>query len=133
MMICIIMLCACGKESEGLEGHPEFLGKWQCAEAPLEHPDYYTGYLMWVINEDGSFTMYDAEAGNPGIQGNMQIVSDTELEFVCDTEEDFDPPVTWESMEETQVVSYKFTNDTEIQVTFASDEGDSTLVFSKAE
>ena len=133
MLLCIALLCACGKKTAGLENHPEFIGSWQCAEAPLEHPDYYTGYLMWVINEDGSFSMYDAEAGNPGIAGNLQIVSDKELQLECNTEDDFDPPVTWEDMEETQTVTYELVGENEIHVTFAAEEGNSTLAFYKAE
>ena len=131
MLICIMALCACGKKGEEIEGFSVFEGRWQCAETPLEHPDYYTGYLVWMINADGSFSMYDAEAGNPGIIGNVQVISDKELELRCDAEEYFDPPVTWESMEEMQVVSYKFTSDKELIVSLMSEEGKSTLVFTK--
>jgi len=133
MMLCIIALCGCGKKNAGLGNYPEFIGRWQCAEAPLEHPDYYTGYLMWVINEDGSFSMHDAEAGNPGIAGELQIISDKELQFVCNTEDDFDPPVTWEDMQETQVVTYELVEEKELHVTFVSEEGNSTLVFYKVD
>ena len=133
MLLCITLLCACGKKIVGLENHPEFIGRWQCAESPLEHPDYYTGYLVWVINEDGSFSMHDAEAGNPGIAGNLQIISDKELQLECNTEDDFDPPVTWGDMEETQIVSYELVGEKEIHVTFASENGNSTLAFYKAE
>ena len=132
-LIGIMMLCACGKKSEGLEANPEFVGRWQCAEAPLEYPDYYTGYLVWAIEEDGSFSMFDAEAGNPGIAGMIQNISENELELACNTEDDFDPPVTWESMGETQIFTYEFVTDQELRVTFASEEGDSTLVFTKSE
>ena len=133
MLICIMALCACGKKGEEIEGFSVFEGRWQCAETPLEHPDYYTGYLVWMINAYSSFSMYDAEAGNPGIAGEMQIISDTELELHCNTEDDFDPPVTWEGMEETQVVSYAFINDKEMQISLHSEDGNSTLVFSKTE
>ena len=133
VLICMMVLCSCGKKSEGLENISVFEGKWQCTETPLEHPEYYTGYLMLVINKDGSFSMYDAEAGNPGIKGTIQIISDKEIELRCNTEDDFDPPVTWESMEEMQVVSYKFTLDKELRVSLMPEEGKSTLVFTKLE
>lgn len=133
VLVCIALLCACGKKEESLASNPEFIGKWQCAESPLEHPDYYTGYLMWSINEDGSFSIYDAEAGNPGIAGKLQIISDKELQLNCNTEDDFDPPVTWEDIEETQIVTYEFVKENEIHVTFVSEEGNSTLVFYKVE
>ena len=131
VLICMMVLCSCGKKSEGLENISVFEGKWQCAETPLEHPEYYTGYLMWVINKDGSFSMHDAEAGNPGIKGTIQIISDKEIELRCNTEDDFDPPVTWESMEEMQVVSYAFISDKELRVSLMSEEGKATLVFTK--
>lgn len=133
VLLFIMVLCACSKKNEGLKDCSEFIGRWQCAEAPLEHPDYYTGYLMWVINEDGSFSMYDAEAGNPGIAGELQIISDKELQLDCNTEDDFDPPVTWEDMQETQVVIYEFVEEKEIHVTFVAEEGNSTLAFYKVE
>ena len=132
-MIFILMLCACGKTEEGADEFHVFEGRWQCAETPLEHPAYYTGYLMWVINKDGSFSMYDAEAGNPGITGDIQILSDRELRLICNTKDDFDPPVTWENMEETQMVSYAFITDKELHVSLVSEEWESTLVFTKSE
>ena len=133
MVICAIGLCACGKTNKGLGGNPKFVGRWQCAKNPLEHPDYYTGYLVWAIEEDGSFTMHDAEAGNPGIAGKLEVISEKEIQLNCNTEDDFDPPVTWESMKETQVLKYAFETDKELRVTFAAEEGDSTLVFTKIE
>ena len=133
VLLCVMALCACGKKNAGLEDYPELIGRWQCAEAPLEHPDYYTGYLIWSINKDGSFSMYDAEAGNPGIAGELQIISDKELQLECNTEDDFDPPVTWEEMQETQIVSYELVGEEEIHLTFASKDGNSTLAFYKAE
>ena len=133
MLFCMMILCACGKNNVGLEDYSEFIGRWQCAETPLEHPDYYTGYLMWVINKDGSFSMHDAEAGNPGIAGDLQIISDKELRLECNTEDDFDPPVTWEDMQEKQIVTYELIEEKEIHVTFVSEEGNSTLAFYKVE
>lgn len=131
MLICIMVLCSCGKKREGEEKLLAFEGSWQCAETSLEHPEYYTGYLVWVINEDGSFSMYDAEAGNPGITGNMEIISDKELRLCCDEEDDFDPPVTWESMEKTHIVTYEFITEKELRVTLTSEAWSSTLIFIK--
>ena len=130
IMLCLL-ICACGKKSEGIEDNLEFLGKWQCAETPLEHPDYYTGYLVWVINQDGSFSMYDAQAGNPGIMGELEIISDHELILCSDMEEEFSPPATWLSMQEEQKFTYKFVTLEELHVTFEGNEGSSTLVFTK--
>ena len=133
LMLCVIILGACGKNDTGLESNPKFVGSWQCADAPLEHPDYYTGDLVWAVNEDGSFSMYDAEAGNPGIKGTLQIVSENELQLNCNTEDDFDPPVTWGDMEETQKLTYEFVTDKELRASFVYEDGKSTLVFTKME
>ena len=133
ILICIMVLCSCNKKDEGSERLMAFEGSWQCAESPSEHPAYYTGYLVWTINKDGSFSMYDAEAGNPGIAGNIQVVSEDEIRLHCNTEDDFDPPVTWESMKETQEVSYKFITENELQVSLMTEESNSTLVFIKTE
>ena len=86
-----------------------------------------------IENEDGSFSMYDAEAGNPGIKGTLQIVSENELQLNCNTEDDFDPPVTWGDMEETQKLTYEFVTDKELRVSFVYEDGKSTLVFTKME
>ena len=133
MLICMMALCSCSKKDEGSEKLQVFEGSWQCAESPLEHPAYYTGYLVWAINKDGSFSMYDAEAGNPGITGNIQVVSEDEIRLHCNIEDDFDPPATWESMKETQAVFYKFITENELQVSLMTEELNSTLVFTKTE
>lgn len=131
ILLCVMILCACGNKNIGLDNYPEFIGKWQCAEAPLEHPDYYTAYLMLVINEDGSFSMYDAEAGNPGLKGELQVISDKELSLDCNPEDDFDPPPTWQSMNEEQVIEYSFTEDGQLHMKYKEGELTSTLVFVK--
>lgn len=69
VLLCVMAFCACGKKNTRLEDYPELIGRWQCAEA-----------------------------GNPGIAGELQIISDKE-----------------------------------IQLTFAAEEGDSTLIFYKVE
>ena len=76
---------------------------------------------------------YDAEAGNPGIKGTLQIVSENELQLNCNTEDDFDPPVTWGDMEETQKLTYEFVTDKELRASFVYEDGKSTLVFTKME
>lgn len=76
---------------------------------------------------NGSFTMYDVEAGN------LEVISKKEVQLNCNTEADFDPPVTWESMKKTQVLTYAFETEKELRVTLASETGDSTLVFTKVE
>ena len=124
------VLCACGKKEVIDPGLLKpFVGEWHCENAALEHESYYTGYLAMNIQEDGTFRMYDVEAGNPVISGDLKIVSDSELVLVCNTDEDFDPPVTWEDMSEEQTISYKFVSEKELHMTFENDGNPSTLVF----
>ena len=50
-----------------------FVGSWQCEAEPLERDDIYTGYLHLEVQDDSSYSMYDNEAGNPGIEGTLEI------------------------------------------------------------
>lgn len=106
-----------------------FIGEWKCGETPLEYEDYYTGFLTLRIQEEGTFSMYDVEAGNPGISGEIEILSDTELVLNCNAEDDFDPPPTWENMNEEQTITYKFASEYELHMMFENDGNISTLVF----
>ena len=130
LVLFLFLLSACGKKNSDLEA---FVGTWSCGETPVEHEDYYTGFIMLYIEEDGSFRMTDVEAGNPVISGEIEVLSETELVLKCDTEDDFDPPVTWGDMNEIQVIAYEFSTDQELRVTYTSEEGDSTLIFIKEE
>ena len=126
LVLFLFLLSACGKKNSDLEA---FVGTWSCGETPVEHEDYYTGFIMLYIEEDGSFRMTDVEAGNPVISGEIEVLSETELVLKCDTEDDFDPPPTWKSMEEEQVVAYSFDEDGALHLSYESEEGTSTLVF----
>lgn len=128
-----VLLCACAKEESGdLEPIPEeFLGEWECGDSPLENPDYYTGFLKLRVLEDGYFSMYDVEAGNPGICGDIEILSDKELQLNGNTEEEFSPPPTWEEMQENQILTYQFVSEDELYLTFEKDDGNSTLIFNR--
>lgn len=58
-----------------------FVGEWRCGETLLETDECYSGYLALRVEEDGEFSMYDEEAGNPGISGLMEYSSDNEGRF----------------------------------------------------
>ena len=64
---------------------PESLvGEWYCQEI---------SYYALRVGYDGEFSIYDYEAGNPGIAGTMEDKG-TYVAISCD-EEDFDPPYEW--------------------------------------
>ena len=131
IVFCFIMTTACGQKRPADLSMDLFIGEWACEEHPLENETYYTGFIMMDIQEDGSFRMFDAEAGNPVISGDLSLLSEQELVFRCSTEEDFDPPPTWQSMDEEQEIAYSFTEDGNLHLTYQGGEAASTLVFVK--
>lgn len=126
LLLCILMTTACGQKNIDV-----FVGEWKCEDHPVENEDYYTGFIMMYIQENGSFRMTDVEAGNPVISGCLEYVSDTVLVLKCNAEDDFDPPPTWQSMDEEQEIEYSFTEDGKLQMTYKDGEVTSTLVFVK--
>ena len=131
LLICVMMITACGRGSAA-DGNMDLLnGVWKCEENPLENEAYYTGFIMLYIQEDGSFRMSDAEAGNPVISGNLECLSEKYLVLKCSTEDDFDPPPTWQSMKEEQEIAYSFAEDGKLHMTYKEGETASTLVFVK--
>ena len=131
LLLCVMMITACGQKRTE-EGNLDLLiGEWKCENHPLNNEAYYTGFIMMHIQEDGSFRMYDAEAGNPVIFGDLECVSDKVLVLKCSTEDDFDPPPTWQSMQEQQEIAYSFAEDGKLHMTYQEGENASTLVFVK--
>ncbi|MGF6375795.1 hypothetical protein M2140_000865 [Clostridiales Family XIII bacterium PM5-7] len=129
------VLNGCKEKEEPVETQSElepFVGAWECEGNPLNDPQYYTGYLKLEIQEDGTFSMYDAEAGNPGLSGKLIINENDELELDCD-EVEFDPPPNWSDMKTKEILKYKFKSEKKMHLTYTSEEtGDaSTLIFSR--
>ena len=131
LVLSIIMITACGQKNTEKVDMDLFVGEWKCEDNPVENEEYYTGFIMMYIQEDGAFRMSDVEAGNPVISGNLEFLSDKELVFKCNTEDDFDPPPTWQSMNEEQEIEYIFTEDGKLHMTYKDGEVASTLVFVK--
>ena len=125
------MTTACGQKSVAEENMDLLFGEWKCEDHPLENETYYTGFIAMYIKEDGSFRMSDAEAGNPVISGNLECLSEKYLVLKCSTEDDFDPPPTWQSMKEEQEIAYSFAEDGKLHMTYKEGESASTLVFVK--
>ena len=131
LLLCTIMLTACGQKNTEEVNMDLFIGDWKCEDNPLDNEEYYTGFIMMYIQEDGSFRMSDVEAGNPVIAGDLEVLSDKELVLKCSTEDDFDPPPTWQSMNEEQEILYSFTEDGKLHMTYEDGDAASTLVFVK--
>ena len=129
LILCIITIAACGQKNNEIVDMDLFIGEWKCEEHPLENEEYYTGFIMMNIQENGAFRMSDVEAGNPVISGKLEFLSDKNLVLKCSTEDDFDPPPTWQSMSEEQEIEYSFTEEGKLHMTYKEGESLSTLVF----
>ena len=131
LLLSVMMSTACGQKSAVDVNMDAFVGEWKCENHPLNNEAYYTGFIMLNIQEDGSFRMYDAEAGNPVISGDLECLSEKYLVLKCSTEDDFDPPPTWQSMNEEQEIEYSFTENGKLHMTYKEGDVSSTLVFVK--
>ncbi len=144
-LLCLLlaMLCRCGEtqESEYPSEDPEvraqtlelIAGAWECEDNPLGIPDIYVGYLRLKISSDGSFEMYDAEEGNPGIEGKFLFPEDGVVQLAGVNKADFDPPAPWDTMKTDQVLGYQLKSETKLLLTYTDPEEDEeiTLIFDK--
>ena len=140
LMICLVCmtfcLTGCGtSEKEKLPGTDDaallkpFLGSWQCEETPLERDDIYTGYLHLEVQDDSSYSMYDIEAGNPGIEGTLEIQTEDTMVIHIHKTVDTDLPGGWETMSMDQQLTYRFTEDGKLEMSLTDGEETVTLVF----
>ena len=140
LMICLVCmifcLTGCGtSEKEKLPGTEDaallkpFLGSWQCEETPLERDDIYTGYLHLEVQDDSSYSMYDIEAGNPGIEGTLEIQTEDTMVMLIHKTVDTDLPGGWETMSMDQQLTYRFTEDGKLEMSLTDGEETVTLVF----
>lgn len=91
-----LAVCSCGQDLEA--GAPEELvGTWACEELASDG-DTDTGFYELDVKEDGTFSLYDVAAGNPGISGVMGNDSGGSVDCAFD-EDDFDPPFCWEGLD----------------------------------
>lgn len=88
----VFPLCSCAAEV------PKALtGEWICQDSSYGCEAGY-GYLALRIEENGHFSLYDAEAGNPGISGTMKGAAGAltgTVDINCGSD-DFDPPACWD-------------------------------------
>ena len=142
VFLCVAALlacCGCGNNKEiNKDALVPFVGEWDCQDSTLEergNEDYaYVGYFTLRVEEDGSFSMYDGEAGNPGISGMMYPETDETVELHCD-KDDFDPPFSWAGFSAQETLTYEIVeeNGTDVlYLTFTAKNGTaSTLVFDR--
>ena len=137
----VSLLCGCGdKPVLNEEALAPFVGEWDCQDSILEERGdegyLYVGYFTLRVEEDGSFSMYDAEAGNPGISGSLYPEEDGTVQLYCD-KDDFDPPFSWAGFSTQETLTYEIVeedgNDV-LYLTFTAKNGSAaTLVFDRWE
>ncbi len=109
-----------------------FVGEWECEENPLNDPDNYTGYMKLIIDEDGNFRLYDGDTGESLLEGGIAVPENDYLVMSCNTNKNFNPPPTWDTMEIIEQIKYKFKSEGKLYLTYESDETPrSTLIFDK--
>ena len=142
--LCVAALLACSScgndKAVNKDALAPFIGEWDCQESTLEergNEDYsYVGYLDLRVEEDGTFSMYDGEAGNPGMYGKMYPETDGTVELDC-AENDFDPPYHWYilGMDTEDQLQYSFHEDNGTELLYLSYKSGggsvSTLVFER--
>lgn len=106
-----------------------FVGSWQCEAEPLERDDIYTGYLHLEVQDDSSYSMYDNEAGNPGIEGTLEIQTENKMVIHILKTVDTDLPGGWEKMSMNQELTYRFTGKGNLEMCFQDGDTATTLVF----
>lgn len=85
-------------------------------------------YYAMYINEDGSFFLFDDEAGNPGVEGEIWYISNDTILIVFDKEEEFDPPTDWKGVKTVCKFKYEFVGD-ELHLIYKKGDYTATCVF----
>ncbi len=108
----------------------EITGEWECAEALLEDAESYTGYLNLEMEDDGWFSLYDGEAGNPGIAGWVTRIGTDQLLLICTNYTECDPPPGWWEMKPVEKIMFRLEEGT-LFLQYEAQEETATLTFSK--
>ena len=105
-----------------------FIGSWSCEEKASDGKTDTSFYAMY-IKKNGYFSIYDQEAGNPGISGKMK--NDTGTSVDCEFEmDDFDVPSCWKLGSPEDKLDYELDGDTlklghnDVWMIFHREEGD---------
>ena len=92
ILLILTLSVACGSFKAGAPD--SITGNWTCEEYASDG-ETNTGFYEMYIKKDGTFSLYDAGAGNPGISGKMGNGTDNTVECRFNTD-DFDPPFCWD-------------------------------------
>lgn len=107
-LVVMISLSGCGSFSAGVP--KSFVGYWTCEDTASDGKTD-TSYYVMEIENNGSFSIYDVEAGNPGISGKMGNDNGKSIECKFDRGE-FDVPSCWTIDSSRATFEYEISNDT---------------------
>ena len=102
-----------------------FVGDWSAASYVIG-TDKYSGYLTMRVMADGTFDIFDGEAGNPGIEGQLSVEDETTLKLICQPDE-FNSP--WPELKLEDQIEYHFYNSDQVRLTYKN----TSIVFVKNE
>ena len=122
----IFLVTGCGQT---YNAPAAIVGQWNCHDrASDETTD--TSFYALTVDEDGTFSLYDQAAGNPGISGKMYCDDTGNLGIInieCDGD-DFDPPICWNISQEARL-RYKAVSKDTIKLGYSG----IWLIFDRAE
>ena len=134
MVLTCLFLYGCqpgGKEGSNESSAPvELIGEWHGEEMSLDG-NRYTGFYAFDIEKNGEFSLYDAEAGNPGIEGKINQYDGESLKMKTRSEADFDVPAEWSGLNHSDTLLYEIKGE-KLYMSYKDKQDKHTLVFSKS-
>ena len=116
LMLSAVMLSACGSSDIDKEALTLAMGEYQAVE--VDDPDDYIGswWHLSILEDDYEYgdylTIYDNEAGNPGVEGKIVLIDDKNIKVKIDPDlYDQLPSGQWKDSGEYLELTYERTPD----------------------
>lgn len=116
LLLAVVMLTACGSEDIDREALVLVNGEYQAVE--VDDPDDYIGswWHLSILEDDQEYgdylTIYDNEAGNPGVEGEIVLIDDNNIKVKIDPDfYDQLPSGQWKDSGEYLELTYEKTPD----------------------
>ncbi len=110
------------------------VGSYYCYETASDGKTD-TSYYNLYIDSDGSFSLYDGDAGNPGISGKFKMKIDSEytgdsgtLALVECDEDEFDPPGCWKMSTDSDL-SFEIIDENNIRLGYKNNKNTEDIIW----
>ena len=134
MVVTCLLLYGCQPGGEDVSSESsapiELIGEWQGEEMSLDGKRY-TGFYAFDIEKNGEFSLYDAEAGNPGVEGKINQYDRESLKIKTRSEADFDVPAEWSGLNHSDTLLYEIKGE-KLYMSYKDKQEKHTLVFTKS-